>query len=171
MKRRALAVLLSLAALHAAAQVPVLAGKSWGSLNAQQKIVLTPLESQWRQMDASSRDTWAALALSYPSMDPQAQKRLQERMRDWAALTPAERQRVHAGFAAAQRVAPEQRQQKWEQYQALTPEKRLALQERAAQRKPAEVSSPAAVAASTSPRLPPGDRLDARTLLPRRPPP
>lgn len=56
-------------------------------------------------------------------------------MKDWAQLSPAERQRVHQGYQAAQRVSAAERQAKWERYQALSPERRQALQERAAARR------------------------------------
>jgi hypothetical protein len=165
----------------AMAQVPVLAGKAWNSLSRPQQQVLEPLASQWQQMDAASRDTWAALAARYPQLGPVEQQRLQERMAAWAALTPLERQRVHQGFVAAQRHAANERQQKWEQYQALPTEAKQLLQERGARRladapltaltpKPA---TPVATFANPEARKPLSGapaQLDANTLLPLRTP-
>lgn len=165
--RRTLCVaVLAFSASMAAAQVPGLAGKSWDSLSSAQRDVLSPLAKEWSQMDASSRDTWAALALRYPRLEAGEQERLRERMKDWAALSPAERQRVHQGFLAAQRVSAAERQQKWAQYQALSPDERLALQERAS-RRPQGAPAPSHGAASVPARRPGTERLDARTLLPR----
>lgn len=180
MRFSALALVLSLFCLSVSAQVPVLAGKSWEALTPQQRTVLAPLTGQWSQMDASARDTWVALAKRYPEMEANEQQRLRDRMRDWAALSPTERRRVHQGFLAAQRVGPEERQQKWEQYQALAPEQRQALQDRAASKLAVAASTePAASAAAVdgrptppqSPRTAPRDRLDPRTLLVRAPAP
>lgn len=163
---RALSVVaLTLATAAATAQVPGLAGKSWDGLSAAQRDALAPLAAQWPQMDASSRDTWAALALRYPRLDAGEQERLRERMRDWAALSPAERQRVHQGFLAAQRISAAERQQKWAQYQALPPDERQALQERASRR---SRTAPAPHGAASAPERRPGtERVDAQTLLPR----
>jgi Protein of unknown function (DUF3106) len=162
MRRLSLTVLL-LGALAAQAQVPGLAGKPWDSLSAAQREVLAPLSSQWTQMDASSRDTWALLAQRYPKLDAAEQARLRERMRDWAALSPQERQRVHQGFLAAQRVGAAERQARWEQYQALSPEQRQAFQERAARRQALSASAPASAA-----RRGQRDNVDPQTLLPQR---
>lgn len=155
--------LVLLGALQAHAQVPGLAGKSWDSLSPSQREVLAPLASQWPQMDASSRDTWALLAQRYPKLDAAEQARLAERMRDWAALSPQERQRVHQGFLAAQRVGAAERQAKWEQYQALSPEQRQALQERAVRRQTQAAASPASAVRRAG-----RDEVDPHTLLPQR---
>lgn len=175
MKHRLLGLVFGLTALAASGQVPVLAGKPWESLSAEQRSVLAPLAGQWSQMDAGSRDTWAAVARRYPAMDTVEQQRLRERMRDWAALSPAERQRVHDGFVAAQRVSPEQRQLKWEQYQALSAEQRQALQDRAIRRQAEAASAPAPTGSAplrdsqrTVSRAALLQQLDERTLLPRR---
>lgn len=162
-RTRLLALLFALLASVAQAQVPGLAGKSWDSLNPAQREVLAPLASQWPQLDASSRDTWALLAQRYPNLEASEQSRLRERMRDWAALSPQERLRVHQGFLAAQRVGAAERQAKWEQYQALSPEQRQALQERAAKRQALAASAPA-----TGVRRSGRDEIDPQTLLPQR---
>lgn len=109
-------------------------GSAWSSLSVQQREVLAPVQPQWGQLDAGTRDRLALLAARYPAWSPQEQQRLRERLAEWAQLSSAERQRIHLGFQAAQRVNPSAREEKWQRYQALSPEQRLALQERGTRR-------------------------------------
>ena len=138
-------------------------GSSWSTLPPQQRVVLAPVQAQWSQLDAGTRDRLALLAARYPAWSPQEQQRLRERLAEWAQLSSAERQRIHLGFQAAQRVDPSAREEKWQRYQALSPEQRLALQERGARR----LQAPAR-AASEVRQAPVGvAAVQPGTLLPR----
>jgi hypothetical protein len=50
-----------------------------------------------------------ALADRYPRMSPAEQKRIQERMQDWAKLSPQQREAARARYRALAKLTPEQR--------------------------------------------------------------
>lgn len=112
-------------------------GPAWSALTAQQRQVLAPLERDWSQLEAPRKAKWLEVANRFPSMPEAERLRVQERMADWARMTPAERGRARLNFQEAKQLSPEERQQRWEAYQALPDDKRKALAERA---KPAEVT-------------------------------
>jgi len=128
---------------HAA--TPLLPPPNWVGLNAAQKTALAPLEKDWDKLDEFRKGKWLEVAARYASLPAAEQARLQERMHDWARLSPAERQRARVGFQVAQQVKPDERQAKWEAYQALSPEERQALAEKAQKkqaRKTTELPAP-----------------------------
>lgn len=169
MKLRALCIAGLLATGLSLAHGQVLGGSAWTSLSAQQRQVLAPVQAQWSQLDGDTRDRLALLAARYPGWAPEEQQRLRERLAEWTQLSAAERQRIHLGFQAAQRVNPSDREQKWQRYQALSPEQRQALQERGARR----LKEPAVAASAPAERRPAlagVAAVQANTLLPLRGP-
>lgn len=70
---------------------------------------------------------------------------MQDRMTEWARLTPDERGRARLSFQEAKQLSPQERQARWEAYQALPEEDRKALANRAQDKR-----DRAAVAASAS---------------------
>lgn len=143
-----LGLLLALANIHSAqaqavSSALVRSTKTWSSLTPAQRQALAPLEHEWVELDDSSREKWLQVAARFPKLDADEQARMHERMAAWSHLSPAERLRARVGFQEAQRHSAEERQAKWERYQALSPEQRQALQERAAKR--AEAGQPAPV--------------------------
>lgn len=119
----------------APAATPVLPStKAWSQLSAQQRAVLAPLSEDWAELPAASQHKWLQVAARFHELDAAEQGRVRHRMAEWAHMSPQERLKARIGWHEAQRVAPEQRQSKWERYQALPPDERAALQERAAQR-------------------------------------
>ncbi|MDN3922975.1 DUF3106 domain-containing protein [Roseateles violae] len=110
----------------------------WQELGPNQKQALAPLERDWDRLDPSQRSKWLEMAPRFASLPPEEQARLHERMRDWARMSPVERQQARVGFQAAQQLHTGDRQAKWEAYQALPPEKRQELAEKAAQKQQAD---------------------------------
>lgn len=106
-------------------------GPAWGSLNGQQRGVLAPLERDWHTIDAPRKAKWLEVASRFPSMPPEERQRVQERMADWARMSPAERGRARLTFQESKQLTREQKQQRWEAYQALPDAQRRALAERA----------------------------------------
>jgi hypothetical protein len=127
------------AAVAQAPKVPVptmdAGGPAWGSLTAQQRSVLAPLQRDWVRIDASGKAKWLEMAVRFPSLPAAEQQRVQVRMAEWARLTPAERGRARMSFQETKQLSVEQKQQRWEAYQALPDEERKAL---AARAKPAD---------------------------------
>lgn len=104
----------------------------WQDLSGAQADILKPLEREWPSIDAERKQKWLAIAVKYPAMAPAEQARVQERMADWAKLSPKERGMARQQFQAAKRVAPQDRPAQWEAYQALPVEQRRKLSEQAA---------------------------------------
>lgn len=127
--RAALACLLVLAASAgglARADAP-----TWDALSQAQRQILAPLQRDWPSIDAARRDKWLEVAARYPSMPVAERQRLQERMSSWARLTPNERARARVQFQETRLLPAEEKQARWEAYQALSEEERSSLAQRA----------------------------------------
>lgn len=127
---------------------------TWGSLTPDQRTLLAPLEGDWAGLSASQRSKWLNATPMLATLPAPELARLHERMRDWAKLTPGERRDARVGFQVAKQVDAEQRQAKWEAYQALPPEKRQQLVDKAAARRQAQatVASPVARPMTAQPK-------------------
>ena len=134
------ALLLAVAGSGAAAEQPKpaaataaadLGGPRWGSLSPQQRSVLAPLERDWHTIDSQRKAKWLEVAARFSSMPAEERQRVQERMADWARMSPADRGNARLSFQESRQFTREQKQQRWEAYQALPDEQRRALAERA----------------------------------------
>ena len=76
---RAVAVL-ALAASAAHAQI-ALKSPSWNELSEHDRQVLSPLASDWNNLDAQRKTKWLGLAKRYPTLPPEQQQRIQGQMR------------------------------------------------------------------------------------------
>jgi len=123
------------------------AGPRWAELNAEQKLILEPLQNLWPTLEENRKRKWLAIAKNFPSMSPQAQATAQERMRHWAALTPAQRYQARLHFAQAQQLSTDEKLAKWEAYQSLNDEEKNKL----SQGKPAWSKGAARVARPVAP--------------------
>ncbi len=99
----------------------------WSDLTPAQREVLAPFESQWNSWSAQDKRSWVSLANRVPRMSAQARARAEERIIEWAQLTPEQRRLARQNYRLARRLAPEQRQAPWERYQEMTPEQRSVL--------------------------------------------
>lgn len=104
-----------------------LAQPLWSELSAAQRRVLEPFESQWNSLPISEKRAWADLASRFPKMKADEQKRVENRVAEWAALTPEQRRLARANYRLAQQVARENLLAEWENYQGMTPEQRSVL--------------------------------------------
>lgn len=111
---------------------------TWGGLTPSQRQLLAPLQSDWAELSPSQRSKWVNATPMLATLPEADLARLHERMRGWARLSPAERRDARIAFQVAKQVDAEQRQAKWEAYQALPPEKRQELAEKAAARRKAQ---------------------------------
>ena len=104
----------------------------WSLLSAQQKTILAPLAGEWDRMENIRRKKWLGIAERYPAMKPDEQRRMQERMREWANLTPEQRARVRDSYKEFNQLPSGQKQtvkQKWEAYSSLPPEEQQRLRQ------------------------------------------
>lgn len=102
---------------------------SWTSLAPGQRAALAPLEREWNGLSPVQRQKWLDIAQRYPRMSEGDRARLQERMAAWSRLSPQQRGEARLRFQQARKLSPEERQTRWQQYQALPPEQRRELAE------------------------------------------
>ncbi|MDQ7990369.1 MAG: DUF3106 domain-containing protein [Candidatus Dactylopiibacterium sp.] len=125
---------------------------SWKQLNAQQRTALAPLAREWNALSDNSRQKWLGIALRFARLNAVEQARMQDRMREWVRLTPAQRdlariqyQQLHSGTAAQR----EELEAKWREYSALPEEEKARL--RAGGRPVIRSPAPAPVSAASAP--------------------
>ncbi|MDX1375358.1 MAG: DUF3106 domain-containing protein [Burkholderiales bacterium] len=134
--RRVLIALLAALALQPAWAERGAQDARWDALAPAQREILAPLAGQWDGLDAASRTRWLGVAKRYPKMTPVGQKRVQTRMKKWAALTPQQREEARAKYKTMTRKrASTELKREWQRYQALSPQEREALAAEAPKRK------------------------------------
>ena len=138
----------SVTAAHAAepatAAAPAESGPRWPALNATQQQALAPLEPAWSSIDAPRKRKWLEVADRFPRMPADERLRVQERMAAWSAMSPNERARARVQFQETRLIGAEQRQARWQAYQALPEEERKRLAQAAVAKKPVAAASAAA---------------------------
>lgn len=117
-------------------------GVRWRDLKPGQQAVLKPLEREWPTIGALHKQKWIELSAGFSARTPGEQARIQERMTEWARLTTQERSQARLNFQEAKQINAIDRKARWDEYQALPPEKKEQLAARAA--------PPATSAASTA---------------------
>ncbi len=121
-------------------------GVRWQDLNPAQKSVLKPLERDWAGIDEPRKQKWLELSARFPRMSPDEQSRVQARMAEWAKMTPQQRGQARLNYQDAKQLPAQDRQARWESYQALSPEQKRQLAARAA--RPAAPASSSTLADS-----------------------
>lgn len=104
----------------------------WSLLSTQQKIILAPLVSDWDQMDNIRRKKWLGIAERFPKMTQDEQSRVQERMREWAALTPTQRAKVRDSYKEFNQLDQDKKvavKKKWEAYSQLSEEEKIRVRQ------------------------------------------
>lgn len=102
-------------------------GPAWAALTPAQQSALAPLKDDWQDIDAIRKQKWLEIAARFPSLPAEERQRIQQRMGEWARMTPEERGRARLQFQEARQISPEQRQARWDAYLALPAEERRAL--------------------------------------------
>lgn len=105
---------------------------NWVQLSTQQKSILAPLAKDWDKIESIGRKKWLGITERYPAMKPDEQKRMQDRMREWASLTPEQRAKVRDTYKDFNQLPPEQKQvvkQKWEAYSNLPADEKQRIRE------------------------------------------
>lgn len=122
------------------AKAAVEQGLRWRDLKPTQQALLKPLEQDWSRIESPQKQKWLQVAEGFPKMSAAEQGRVQARMADWAKLTPEERGRARMNFQEATQVPSQDRQARWDAYQALSPEQKRQLAARAATAAPASAA-------------------------------
>lgn len=107
----------------------------WTDLTPTQQQALAPLAQEWDKLDTFRKNKWLAIGNRFSSMKPDEQQRVQERMREWVALTPEQRRVARENYVRARKLKPDQKSAQWEEYQQLPEEQKRKLAADAASRK------------------------------------
>lgn len=150
-----------LAPSKVAAPHAMLPAPTWARLSAAQKTILLPLGTDWDSLDAARKSQWLEVAARFSALPAEEQARAQDRMREWAGLSPAERQQARIGFQGAKKISADERQAKWEAYQALPQEQRQQLADKAARK----LATQASKAGTTSAADKTGDKSLAKSNI------
>ncbi|MBK7503085.1 MAG: DUF3106 domain-containing protein [Polaromonas sp.] len=121
------------------------------SLTESQKSALAPLESVWANISPVKKQKWLDISVGYHLLSPEGQSTLHFRMKEWASLTKKQREQARQNFAQAKKLSPDDKQIKWQAYQALSPEEKLKLA-KANQSTKVTGAAPALKAQCVSPR-------------------
>lgn len=113
---------------------------NWSGLTPKQQALLAPLERDWPGISDAQRSKWLSATPTLATMSGEEIKRVHDRMRDWAQLSTADRLNARIGFQVARQLTAEQRQARWEAYQALPAEERQALADKALARREAQAA-------------------------------
>lgn len=103
---------------------------SWSQLNAAQKAVLAPLSAEWNSFSDDRKLKWLGIINRYAKMTPVEQARIQERMKEWALLSPLEREKARTQYKKLRATPAEDRlalEQRWQEYDALPGEEKERL--------------------------------------------
>jgi hypothetical protein len=100
---------------------------NWMSLTVDQKVVLAPLAGDWDAMEHYRRKKWIGIAVRFPTMSAEEQRRVQGQMQEWGKLTPEQRRLAREKFQVMNQLPAEKKQelkQKWEEYSSLPEEEK-----------------------------------------------
>lgn len=106
----------------------------WAGLSNAQRQALKPLGPAWNSLGEGQRRKWIALSLNFEKMSPSEQQKLHQRMGEWVKLSARERSQARLNFAETERLVSDDKQAKWEAYQALSEDERRKLAEQAPRR-------------------------------------
>lgn len=106
---------------------PAAPPKNWSALTESQKSALAPLESVWTNISPVKKQKWLDISVGYHLLSPEGQSTLHFRMKEWASLTKKQRDLARQNFAQAKKLSPDDKQNKWVAYQALSPEEKQKL--------------------------------------------
>ena len=106
-------------------------GPRWSDLKPAQQVSLKPLEPEWSGIDPRSKRKWLELSSRFAKLAPDEQMRVQARMSEWAKLTPRERGEARIRFQEAKQLSAHDRQARWKEYEALSPQQKQQLATRA----------------------------------------
>jgi hypothetical protein len=126
----------------------------WNSLTPAQHIALKPLTTSWTNLSDAQKRKWITLSTNYPQMSAGEQTKLHERMAQWASLSPRQREQARLNFAETKQITPQEKTEKWQTYQALSPEEKHKLAKSAQPKPPRTALAAQPVASDKISRMP-----------------
>lgn len=155
---------------HPSASAPAAARLSpqWQQLSARERQALAPLAEHWGGISDTQRSKWLAIARNFDRMPVAEQQLMQARMKEWAALSPVQRNQARLNFNSVQSVSKDEKKTRWEAYQNLSDEEKRKLT--ASQLSPAKTAAPSPKPAPAQRLVQPTVRTMPPQALPARPP-
>jgi hypothetical protein len=93
------------------------------------------LAAAWDSLSPAHKRKWLEVSKNFPTLGQSEQAKMHERMTEWAALKPQERAQARLNFGKTSEIAkeltPAEKMAKWQAYQALPPEQRQELSDKA----------------------------------------
>ena len=155
-------------------------GPLWLELTPAQQLALQPLHGHWNGLSDAQKRKWLALSKNYPTMAGAEQVKLQARMTEWVTLSAEQRTQARLNYAQAKAISPTEKQEKWQAYQALSPEEKNRLASKHPTPKGAapvvkpDTGAQLTVVPTSAKSVKPGQkiatathRIDQKTLLPQ----
>ena len=110
---------------------PVVSKPVWAELTVQQQTALRPLSPGWDTINEAQKRKWLEISKGYPSLTSEGQSIMHSRMTEWVGLSAQQRAQARLNFAKSKelpnQLTPEEKQAKWQTYQALSVEEKQKL--------------------------------------------
>ena len=110
---------------------PVVSKPVWAELTVQQQTALRPLSPGWDTISEAQKRKWLEISKGYPSLTPEGQSIMHSRMTEWVGLSAQQRAQARLNFAKTKELSneltPEEKQARWQSYQALSAEEKQKL--------------------------------------------
>ncbi|WP_257009051.1 DUF3106 domain-containing protein, partial [Burkholderia sp. AU4i] len=100
---------------------------SWARLTPAQHAALAPFADQWDGFSDARKRKWLKIASRFAKLTPDDQKRLQDRMTEWARMTPEQRRVARENYQSAKELSAQARERAWKAYQQLPEEQKERL--------------------------------------------
>jgi hypothetical protein len=110
-----------------AAPKPATAKSAWKDLTPEQQQALKPLAGDWNSLAIERRRKWLVISKNYPNLPPAEQAKLHSRMSEWVSLSQQQRAQARLNFSETKKLSAEEKAEKWQAYQALSPEEKKKL--------------------------------------------
>lgn len=135
------------------AAAPSLTKPTWKDLTPAQQQALQPLAPHWDRLSEDRKRKWLVISKNFAKLPPEEQARVHRRMSKWVSLSQQQRAQARQNFNEIKNLSPEQKAAQWEAYQALSPEEKRSLANRAGGR-PAGVATVKPATTSKLPSVP-----------------
>lgn len=138
---------------------------TWNELTPAQQHALAPLAPEWNKMEFNRKEKWLVIGNKFAAMSPAEQERMQERMRDWIKLTPAQRRSVRESYTRAKKLDADKKSAQWKEYQQLSEEQKKKLSQ--AKLPPKHVAALPATQSKAAPTIQLPQEALEQTLVPQ----
>lgn len=141
---------------------------AWQQLGTGEKRALAPLATRWGELSQTQRSKWRTIAQQFDQLSAAEQAVMHERMSEWVALSPTQRNQARLNFNTVQNLSKDEKKTKWDAYQSLTEAQKRELS--AGVLSPSKTAAPSAKPANAERFVQPAVRTLPAAAIPARPP-